>query len=170
MTLFLNGNLQAQATAASTPSYTGIPAPDPTDAGTKQCGSWANAGGWGDVLEAVPAQLKVSVSGSGVVQVGAPNQFRCQASLTNGTVQLTGHVNTATNVNTDPPVGTFVWVSRNSKVATVNQSGLVTLVGRGQVEIQCRYSRAANLPYAGAAPSPTESTSVYALCDLTVTA
>jgi hypothetical protein len=36
-TLFLNGNLQAQATPASTASYTGIPAPDPTDMATKQC-------------------------------------------------------------------------------------------------------------------------------------
>jgi len=166
--LFLNGNLQAQATPASTTNYTGIPAHEPTDMGTKQCGSWANSGGAGEVLEAVSAQVKASVSGSGVVRVGAPNQFSCRVSLASHTLQLTGHVKTAANQNTDPALAPFVWFSRQRFVATVDSSGLVHLVGKGSTTIECRYPRAANLPFTNATPSGTEF--AYATVDLTVTA
>jgi hypothetical protein len=113
---------------------------------------------------------KVSVSGAGVVQGAVINQSSCQISITVGDLQLTGHVHDADNNLTDPPLGTFVWISRNRAIATVNASGLVSLVGRGQCDIECRYSRAANLPFANANPSPTESMAVYAILTLTVTA
>jgi hypothetical protein len=118
-------------------------------------------------LEGVPAQVKVSVSGPGVVQVGAPNQFAVTLSLATGALQLTGHVNNAANVNTDPALAAFTWVGSQIFVATVSSSGLVTAVARGSCTLECRYSRAANLPFASAAPSGTEF--VYATIDLTVT-
>jgi hypothetical protein len=122
-----------------------------------------------EMLQSVPAQTNVTVSGENVIQVGAPNQFRCQASLASESLQLAGHVNTATNVNSDPPLGTFVWISRNANVATVDADGLVTFVGRGECDIECRYSRAANLPFTNASPSQTESMAVYATVALVVT-
>jgi hypothetical protein len=65
------------------------------------------------------------------------------------------------------PVGNFVWMSRNSKVATVS-SGLVTLVGRGEVEIVCQYPRQVNASFLGATPSGTEG--VQSTLQLTVLA
>ena len=119
------------------------------------------------MLESVPSQTNVSISGAGVVRVGAPNQFKLQVSLSAGTIQLTGHVTTATNQNTDPALAPFVWVSRQKFVAVVSNTGLVTLTGRGSTTIECRYPRAANLPFTNAVPSGSEF--AYATVDLTVT-
>jgi hypothetical protein len=156
------------------PNYNGTIPPTPSDNGVSQCGGWANLdtppfGVNVEVAISVPAQVKVSVTGSGVTQVGAINQLACQVSLASGTLQLTGHVHDAKNNLTDPPLGIFVWISRNSNVATVNASGLVTLTGRGECDIECRYSRAANLPFTNASPSPAESMAVYATLALVVT-
>ena len=162
------------STPASTANYAGEN-PTPTENGTLQCGSWDSPVNGhrldslnNSVLEGVPSQTNVSVSGADVIRVGAPNQFKCQVSLTAGTVQLTGHVKTATNVNTDPALAPFVWISRQKFVATADSTGLVTLVGRGRTTIECRYPRAANLPFTNATPSGTEF--AYATLDLTVTA
>jgi hypothetical protein len=122
-----------------------------------------------EMLQGVPAQVRVSVTGDGVTQVsGAINQLACQVSLASGTLQLTGHVHDAENNLTDPALAPFVWVSRNSMVATVNSSGLVTLVGRGQVTAECQYPRAANAPFVNATPSGSEC--AYATVDITVLA
>jgi hypothetical protein len=75
---------------------------------------------------------------------------------------------TATNQNTDPALAPFVWFTRQRFVATVDSSGLVTLVGQGSTTIECRYPRAANLPFTNATLSGTEF--AYATVDLTVTA
>ena len=112
---------------------------------------------------------KVSISGTGVKQVGSPSQFQVTVSLSTGSLQLEGHVMDASNNVTDPPLGTFVWKSEQRFVATVDSTGLVTLVGRGSCTLECRYSRAASLPWTYATPSPTEGMSVFATCDLTVT-
>lgn len=120
--------------------------------------------------EGVPAQVKVGVSGAGVVQGAVINQSSCEISLGEGSLQLTGHVYDADNNLTDPPLGTFVWISRNSAVATVFSTGLVTLVGRGECDIECRYSRQANASFLNASPSPTESMAAYATVALVVTA
>jgi hypothetical protein len=160
------------ATPASTATSTGIIAPTPSDNGTRQCGSYIiPVGSYNyEGLDSVPSQTKVYITGVGVARVGAPNQSSLQVSLTAGTVQLTGHVSTETNVNTDPATGTVVWISRNKMVATVNTAGLVTLVGRGECDIEARYSRQANSSWAGATPSPTESMAAYAILNLVVTA
>jgi hypothetical protein len=170
-------NIYGTPKQSSTADFTNVDNPTQTT-GTLQCGSWAdlnvpppsqNQRNW-EILQGVPAQTRVQISGTGVTQVGGPNQFRLQTSIGEGSVQLTGHVTDATNVNTDPPLGTFVWISRNTNVATVNSSGMVMLVGRGECDIECRYSRSANLPFANASPSPTESMSVYATVAIVVTA
>ena len=168
-----NGSVKASDTV----SFTNVENPTQTS-GVLQSGGWANLGTPPsppytgvpsvEILEGVSAQTKVSVSGVGVVQVGAPNQFKLQVSLSAGTVQLTAHVNTANNVNTDPALAPFIWVSRQRFIATVTNNGLVTLVGRGSTTIECRYPRSANLPFTNASPSGTEF--AYATLDLTVTA
>ena len=160
-------------TPASTEDYSGSPATTQTT-GTTQNSSWEDTNvapitGEIQVLDSVPAQVKVSVTGSGVTQDpnAAPNQFRLTVSLAAETVQLTGHVNTAVNVNSDPSADSFTWVSRQSSVATVNSSGLVTLIGRGSTTLECRYNRAVNASFTNATPSGTEY--AYATIDLTVT-
>jgi hypothetical protein len=168
-------NPQSGIKPSDTENYSGVLPPEPFDNGTLQFGGWANLdtppfGVNVEVAQGVPAQVKISISGSGVTQVGAINQLAGQVSLASGTLQLTGHVYDAENNLTDPPLGTFVWISRNVNVATVNASGLVTLTGRGSCDIEARYSRAANLPFENASPSPTESMAVYATVNLTVTA
>ena len=162
---------------SDTSTFTGIENPVQTS-GQYQAGGWDAVGNPPNppyagtpsfsVLEAVPAQVKVSISGSGVVRVGAPNQFKLQLSLNAGTVQLTGHVTTATNANTDPALAPFVWISRQRFVATVDSSGLVTLNGKGSTTLECRYPRAANLPFTNATPSGSEY--AYATIDLVITA
>jgi hypothetical protein len=137
--------------------------------GTEQCGSWDNTNNIPTgiaYLESVPSQTNVSITGAGVVQVGAPNQFKLQVSLATGSIQLTGHTSTATNVDTDPALAPFVWYSRQKFVAVVSSAGLVTLVGKGSTTIECRYPRSANLPFANATPSGTEY--AYATLDLVV--
>jgi hypothetical protein len=166
-------------TPASTVDFTNIENPIGTSP-TLQCGSWNYVGipphsvyvgiPAAAILEGVPAQVKVSVSGSGVIQVGAPNQFSCRASLASHTLQLTAHIHDAQNNLTDPPLGTFVWISRQRLVATVDVNGLVTLVGRGSCTLEARYSRSANLPFLNASPSPTEAMAIYATVDLVVIA
>jgi Bacterial Ig-like domain (group 2) len=148
-------NVNSFIKPSDTANYSGLPSPQPTDMGREQCGAWADVNqppfGVGvSVLEGLPAAVKVSLSGNGIRQVGAPNQFACQISIKQGTLQLTGHVSTAQNVNTDPAITSYTWYSRQQFVATVNASGLVTPVGRGSTTIECRYSRAVNAPFAGA--------------------
>lgn len=165
-------------TPASLPAYDGEDFPlDSTGNGSVQCGTFEStvvppSNAWTlAVTEAVPSQAKCYLSGIGVTAVSnAKNQFKATVSLASPTLQLTGHVSTALNENTDPALGTYVWVSRNTMIATVSNTGLVSAIRRGEVEIECRYSRAANLPFPGSTPSQTESQAVYASLNLIVTA
>lgn len=125
-----------------------------------------------EILQGVPAQTRISISGDGVIRVGAPNQSALRVSLATGTVQLDAHVSTSTipAVISDSPIGTVVWLSRQRSVATIDGGGRLTLIGQGSTTIEARYSRAANRPFANASPSPTEGMAIYATLDLVVTA
>lgn len=150
--------------------FTGIPVPEPTDDGSVATGSYAVPVGTGQgsfavqSYQGVPSQSKVRISGQGVSQIagGAPNQFEAMVSLTTRTLQLTGHCTNARNQNTDPATNPYVWVSRNDKVAVVS-TGLVTLISQGEVDIECQYPRASNLPFTGSTPSGTECNSATLL-------
>jgi hypothetical protein len=135
--------------------------------GKVQCGGFIASGKY-ENLEGVPSQCRCFITGPNVRRVGASNQSALAVSVQAGTVQLTGNVSDAQNNNTNPATGSFKWISTNSSVATVNQSGLVTLLRKGQVTIELRYSRQANSSWAGATPSPTESTAAYATCDIQI--
>jgi hypothetical protein len=155
---------------SDTTNYTDISSPTPSDAGTLQCGGWANnlaSPPWWDfpneVLEGLPAQVRVQISGSGVAQIG-PNQYRVTLSLSGtSTVQLTP---TPADAQQNPTTAvlpqtisnsSFGYVSRNINVATVSSTGLVTAVGRGEVEITIRGFRNVNESFLNATPSGTES-------------
>ncbi len=160
-----------EATPAAQP-YTGVLTPDPSGDGTTATGSWASPYGSFEIsmLQGVPSQSKVQISGLGVTQIvgGAPTQFKAMCSLASHTLQLQGHCTNAQNQNTDPAVAPFVWVSRNEHIATVSNTGLVTLIGRGEVDIECQYPRASNAPFQNSTPSGTEFNSATLL--LTITA
>jgi hypothetical protein len=145
------------------PAFSGAYAPVGTD-GTQQVASALVLGGFGDgsfldndVLAAVPAATRLAISGTGVTTLVPGTQYACAVSLTAGTLALSAATLDATNNQSNAsPLDNVKWVSRNSYVATVNDSGLVTLRNRGEVEIAVRYSRAVNLPFDGARPSNTE--------------
>jgi hypothetical protein len=161
-----------ETTPASTANYTGVDMPligsGSLQGGTFDSGPHGFVNTHVAVTEGVPAQNKAYLSGPGVTQVGAPNQFQAKVNLAAATLQLTGHVSSTNNSNTDPALGTYVWLSTNSHVATISNTGLVTFVGKGSVTIECRYSRAANLPFVNATPSSTESRAVYATLELQI--
>jgi hypothetical protein len=155
--------------------FTGIPVPEPTDDGSVATGSYAVPVGTGQgsfevqSYQGVPSQSKVTISGAGVTQIegGGTNQFQAMVSLRSGTLQLQGHCTNAQNLNTDPAVAPFVWVSRNDKVAIVSSTGLVTLISQGEVDIECQYPRASNAPFTNATPSGTECNSATLLLKVT---
>src|ERR1035437_241231 len=132
-------------------AVTGILVPPMGSDGRYQCGGTAVAMRSDysyEILQGVPAQTKVSVSGIGVISVSnSGSQFKCMKSLSAGAFTLVGHVNDAFGHNTDPCTGSFVWKSDNEFVCTVNQSGVVTPTGRGEAVVECRYSRGCNAPY-----------------------
>jgi len=127
---------------SDTANYSGVLPPDPTQVGTIQTGGWADndTAPWGigvEVLEGLPANCRVQVTGTGVTQVG-PNQYKVQIHLGGMPVTL---VPNAADANQAPTTATapntFVWtfVSRNKNVATVDSDGVVTAVGYGETEI-----------------------------------
>ncbi len=159
-----------------TSSFTS-PAPSSTDGGTLQTGGYADPDGQQtfpssypiEVYEALPANVRVQLSG--VTEIG-PNQYAATLSLTGtSTLQLVPNAADAQQNSTSAVApNSFLWsfVSRNINVATVNSSGLVTAVGRGQCEIAVRSFRQVNASFAGATPSGTES--VDATIQVTVVA
>lgn len=147
-----------------TTDYTGVPAPIPTDGGTLQTGGWANnltSPPWwntpNEVYEGLPANVRVQLSG--VTRVG-PNQYTASLSLSGtNTLQLIPNAADAFQNPTEavaPNVFTWKFSSRNSAVATVNSSGLVTAIGRGECEIVVRSFRQVNASFVGGTPSGTE--------------
>jgi hypothetical protein len=150
-------------------SYNGTDQPLVTK-GEVQTGGWSQIGGAPyfvsqEILQSVPAQTCVVIRGTGVTKVGnAANQFAVSKQLAFGTFQLNAGVTTASGADSDNPKGPFVWLSRNDNVCTVSATGVVTPTGKGQCEVEARYSRAANTPLANATPSSTESMAAYATC------
>ena len=156
----------------NTTNYTGVSAPNATDSGAYQ------TGGWGDVYvppasipvevyESLPACVRVQLSG--VTKIG-PNQYQTILSL-GETLQLVpngadAHQNATVAVA--PNSFSFFYRSRNVHVATVNDDGLVTAVGRGECEIIVQSPRAVNANLPTASPSGTEG--VQASLLVTVTA
>ena len=133
--------------------------------GDVQCGGWVSLGC--EILQSVPAQVTVGVSGAGVTSVSnSPSQFAVTKSLSRGSFSLQGHVMTANGVSTDAAVAPFTFVSRNIHVCTVSSSGVVTPTGRGQTIVECHYPRSCNAPYAFAEASGTEY--AYATCITTI--
>jgi hypothetical protein len=170
------------ATPASTATLTTVIGPDGgvNEAGIESVGSWnSNSPSVNAVaeLENIPAPIIPSLpSGSNpeVIQV-SPNSYKAILSLSEvQTLQLTPSFNNAQSapvVAVSPNVFEFVYTSRNVKVATISSTGLITPVGRGEVEILIGSARAANLPFAGAAaPAGQTGCEVYSSINVTVVA
>jgi len=126
------------------------------------------------VPEAVPAAVRVQLTqNNGIVQTGSPQQYAVRLAL-NGTLQLTPLRANALNQQTNavlPNIFNFVYTSRNTTVCTVSQNGLVTAVGRGEVEILIGAVRQVNASFVGATP-PAGQTGCeeYAFLNVTVIA
>jgi hypothetical protein len=152
----------ANPSTASSPSFSGVPAPSPTDAGNLSTGSFdATDGSFPvKVLQGVPANVRVQLSGAGIIQIG-PNQYRTTLSLS-GTNTITLSPNAADahqNPTTAVAPNSFAWgfVSRNTHIATVDSNGTISAVARGECEIVVRSFRQVNASFTGATPSGTES-------------
>ena len=151
----------ANPSTASSPSFSGVPAPSPTDAGNLSTGSFDATDGSFPVrvLQGVPANIRVQLSGAGITQIG-PNQYRTMLSLSGtNTISITPNAADAQNNPTTAVLpNSFSWgfVSRNTHIATVDSSGLVTAVARGECEIQIRSFRQVNASFTGSTPSGTE--------------
>lgn len=148
----------------ATPSYTGTPRPEPASAGQLQTAGWVDPAGisYGapfsvETLEAVPANVRVQLSG--VLKTG-PSQYAATLSLSGtNTLQLVPNAADAQQNPTSavaPNVFSWSFSSRNNSICTVNSSGLVTAVGRGECEITVRSFRQVNASFAGGTPSGTE--------------
>jgi hypothetical protein len=144
-----------------------------TEAGV-QVAAWAgpSPAGWSkpfSVLEAVTAQSKCFVTGSGLTapNPNLPQQASGTVSLSSsgGSLQLTGNVCSPSNVSTTAAQA-FSWRTNSPTVATVDSKGLVTFLKKGFVTIECRYGRAVSPLLTASVPAPTDA--VYATVDLTV--
>jgi hypothetical protein len=143
---------------SSTSTYTGTTNP-PMTSGSLQTAGWGdpNSVSYGcpqiiETLESVPASVRVQLALSGITKLG-PNQYAATLSLSgDNTLQLTpnsadAQQNPTTAVS--PNVFSWTFYSRNIHIATVDSSGLVTAVGRGECEILIQSPRAVNAAYAG---------------------
>jgi len=148
--------------------YTNLPTPMPSDMATEQTGSFASSvGSYSNrFTQGVNSQAKVFVTGIGVIRNGYTSQSSLQASLAEGSCTLIGNVSDSYNRVTNPATGIYKWVSLNSMIATVSNNGLVHFLRKGQVTIECRYSRQANASYAGSTPSGTEF--AYGTCEIQI--
>jgi hypothetical protein len=174
----MSSDRSAEANAATSLIYGGTPAPAQTS-GTLSVGSVENAAGAGPPYpnypttfpQGVPAPVAVRLSGSGIKQIGSPQQYAVSLSLGGtDTVQIVPAMANALNeivAATAPNVFTYTYRSRNINVATVSSTGLVTAVSSGQCEILVINTRAANLPFVNTMPSGTEG--VQASLQVTVT-
>jgi len=122
-----------------------------------------------EMIDGVPSECRCFITGPNVKQLsGSLQQSSLFASIAAGTVQLTANVSDAQNGQQSAPSNPVQWKSSNEFVATVDSTGLVTLVGKGQCEIELRYSRGVVRQTATTTPSPTEAQAVYATLVLTV--
>jgi len=169
-----NGMIQTTETAGVPTSFSSTDSPIQTS-GTVQCGAWnagAMLGTYGilvECIEGVPSECRCFISGPNVQRIsGSLQQSSLFVSITAGTVQLTANVSDALNGQRSAPSNPVQWKSSNEFVATVDSTGLVTLVGKGQCEIELRYSRGVVRQTATTTPSPTEAQAVYATLVLQV--
>jgi hypothetical protein len=122
-----------------------------------------------EMIDGVPSECRCFITGPNVQRLsGSLQQSSLFASITAGTVQLTANVSDAQNGQQSAPSHPVQWKSSNEFVATVSQSGLVTLQAKGQCEIELRYSRGVVRETPTTTPSPTEAQAVYATLVLTV--
>jgi hypothetical protein len=174
----MSSDRYAETTPADAPSYDGTPAPIQTS-GTLSTGAVIMPRVQSQVTpqvntqfpQGVPAPVAVQLSGSGIKQIGSPQQYGVTLSLSNtDTVQIVPAMANALNdvvPAVAPNVFTYTYRSRNINVATVSPTGLVRAVFNGQCEILVINTRAANLPFVNATPSGTEG--VQASLQVTVT-
>lgn len=132
-------------TPASTASYSGIPTPVPSDAGSKQCGSWDDRTGGPlpvAMLESVPAASFVTISSTDprLKQVGTRQQYAMTISLSGDAagVQVNGGLTDAQGTANTPVGSYFVSGSRQRFVATC-VAGLIVPVGVGRTEVYVRW-------------------------------
>jgi hypothetical protein len=165
---------------SDTMSYSGTPAPSPTDAGSLATGGWANnltSPPWwnfpNEVYQAVPACVRVILpagSNPTLIKLGPQEYFVTLSLSGTNTVTLTpgmadAHQNPVTAVS--PNAFAFVYRSRQVSVCTVNSNGLVTAVGRGECTVLIGSARNANLPFTNASP-PSGLTGAEIYAELTV--
>lgn len=161
---------------SDTSTYSGVPLPDPTQAGTLAVGGWnggqPSGGNQPEVFQGLPAPVRPSLpSGTNpsVAQV-SPNSY--SVTLHAGdTLQLApSFVNAKSQpvVAVSPNVFNFVYQTRQRLVATCDANGLVTATGRGQCTILVGSARTANLPFLNSAP-PSGLVGCEAYCELIVT-
>ena len=174
----MSSDRYAETSQSDAPSYDGTPAPIQTS-GTLSTGAVIMPRVQSQVTpqvntqfpQGVPAPVAVQLSGSGIKQIGSPQQYGVTLSLSNtDTVQIVPAMANALNeivAATAPNVFTYTYRSRNINVATVSSTGLVTAVSSGQCEILVINTRAANLPFVNTMPSGTEG--VQASLQVTVT-
>jgi hypothetical protein len=160
---------------SDTPTYTGTPSPDPTQAGMTSTAGWASVPPPSnfptEILEGVPAPVRVtlpSASNPTVTQIG-PQQYAATIPHGVSTLQLTPGMANAQQAPVSAVLPNsfataFTYRSRNRNVATVNASGLVTAVGLGEVEILIGAARQANQPLS------TPAVEVYASLNIKVLA
>jgi hypothetical protein len=174
----MSSDRYAETSQSDAATYDGTPAPIQTS-GTLSTGavimprvqSQVNPQVNTQFPQGVPAPVAVQLSGSGIKQIGSPQQYAVSLSLSGtGTVQLVPAMANALNEVVSPVapnVFTYTYRSRNINVATVSPTGLVRAVSNGQCEILVINTRAANLPFVNATPSGTEG--VQASLQVTVT-
>jgi hypothetical protein len=123
-----------------------------------------------NIVEAIPAAVRVVLSGSPALQQFAPGVYRATIYLSGQsglqtTLQLTASTSDAFNNPSSaipPNQQLFTFISRKARIATVSSIGLVSPSGRvGEVDIECQYSRAASLNGNGSAATVTTE-AVYA--------
>lgn len=160
---------------SDTPTFTGAPPSLQATNGTQQTGGWTdpNSTSYGvpiamESLEALPANVRVQLSGSGISKCAnsQTNQYVTFLSLSgNGYPKTLQLIPNGADCNNNPTSAVspnvFAWsfTSRNVAVAVVSPTGLVTAEGRGECEISVTSSRAVNASFAGSAPSGTAGVS-----------
>jgi hypothetical protein len=163
-----NGCVQATELAGVPTSCSGVDSPV-ISSGKVSCGIWTQpVGSFNlELIDGVPAENLVVIAGPGVVPISSSKQ-QCGLSISigAGTVQLSATVTDSTNAQSQSPEQSVSWSSDNIMIATVNSSGLVTLLRKGQAVIKCTYSRAVVRATPTTTPSGTEG--VYAECLVTI--
>jgi hypothetical protein len=159
---------------SNTLQFTGyLPEAEQTD-GMNQVGAWfqqdvkiAIGPFKTNLVEALPAAVRVRLSGNPSLTVLAPGQYFVQLSL--GAVQqctITPSTTDAFGNSTSPTAPLtapgYSFVSRNTRIATISPAGVITPVRRGECEVLVRCGRFVNTAADGSQPNTTEG------CDASV--